>query len=608
MTFNEFREIGNIYLYKSKAKNLGVLKILNLFVSFTALITLTIYYGFPHTVQGDVNMMTVIRYSFGFYISHYLIKFIYDFHPWEYLKKTWFEGFVMFILIIEGASHIMTGELLFVPLLEKLSISSGEDISLIFIQGYFFIVIIAELTRKGSVIPKIRMHPAVIFILSFLGIISVGTLLLMMPEMTSSGNGMDALDALFTSTSATCVTGLMVEDAMHFFTFKGQIVILALIQLGGLNVIAFASVLALAARFGVSVRQHDVIEDFVNKDNFLSGKGTLGRVVIWCLGIEVIGAIALGVVWSSDIPFSGVSDRIYSSIFHSVSAFNNAGITLFTGGFTHPWVSTNWLAHWIITALVFAGALGTVALFDIFDPTRLRRRLIYPWKTIGFATKIALYVSLILVVFGSVAFAILEWNGVLSGMSGFGKFTTSVFQSVTRTSGFSTVNISSVGLPMIFIFIALMFIGGSSSSTGGGIKTSTFSVILSDVWRTVRGFDHVQLFKRTINPTLRSRAYSVLMFFIIGNMIFLFLLTITEASLLAEGDYSFIDLAFEQISAMGTVGLSTGITPLLTPAGKFIILISMFIGRVGTLTVAFALGGSLIETHFKYPEGHTMIG
>ena len=608
MTFNEFREIGNIYLYKSKAKNLGVLKILNLFVSFTALITLTIYYGFPHTVQGDVNMMTVIRYCFGFYISHYLIKFIYDFHPWEYLKKTWFEGFVMFILIIEGASHIMTGELLFVPLLEKLSISSGEDISLIFIQGYFFIVIIAELTRKGSVIPKIRMHPAVIFILSFLGIISVGTLLLMMPEMTSSGNGMDALDALFTSTSATCVTGLMVEDAMHFFTFKGQIVILALIQLGGLNVIAFASVLALAARFGVSVRQHDVIEDFVNKDNFLSGKGTLGRVVIWCLGIEAIGAIALGVVWSSDIPFSGVSDRIYSSIFHSVSAFNNAGITLFTGGFTHPWVSTNWLAHWIITALVFAGALGTVALFDIFDPARLRRRLIYPWKTIGFATKIALYVSLILVVFGSVAFAILEWNGVLSGMSGFGKFTTSVFQSVTRTSGFSTVNISSVGLPMIFIFIALMFIGGSSSSTGGGIKTSTFSVILSDVWRTVRGFDHVQLFKRTINPTLRSRAYSVLMFFIIGNMIFLFLLTITEASLLAEGDYSFIDLAFEQISAMGTVGLSTGITPLLTPAGKFIILISMFIGRVGTLTVAFALGGSLIETHFKYPEGHTMIG
>ena len=608
MTFNEFREIGNVYLYKSKAKTLGLLKILNLFVSFTALITLTIYYGFPHTVQGDENMMNVMRYSFGFYISHYLIKLIYDFHPREYLKKTWFEGLVIFILIIEGASNILTGELLFVPLLEKLSISAGEDLCLIFIQGYFFIVIIAALMRKKSIIPKIKMAPSVIFILSFLGIITVGTLLLMMPEMTASTNGMDALDAFFTSTSATCVTGLMIEDTMHFFTFKGQTVILALIQLGGLSVIAFAFVLALQARIGASARQQDVIKDFVNRDNFPSGKAALGRVVIWCLGIEVIGAIALGVVWSSEIPFAGLGDRVFSSIFHSVSAFNNAGITLFTDGFAHPWVSTNWLAHWVITTLVFVGALGMVALFDIFEPARLRNRLIYPWKTIRFATKIALYFSLILVVFGSVTFAIFEWNGVLSGMSNFGKFTTSVFQSVTRTSGFNSVDIGYVGLPMILILMALMFIGASSSSPGGGIKTSTFSVILSDVWRTVRGFDNAQLFKRTISPTLRSRAYSVLMFFIVGNIVFLVLLTVTEASLLAEGEYSFIDLAFEQISAMGTVGLSTGLTPLLTPAGKLIISISMFIGRVGTLTVAFAIGGSLIETHFKYPEGHTMIG
>ena len=139
-------------------------------------------------------------------------------------------------------------------------------------------------------------------------------------------------------------------------------------------------------------------------------------------------------------------------------------------------------------------------------------------------------------------------------------------------------------------------------------KTSTLSVVLSDVWRTVRGLDHVHLFKRTISPTLRSRAYSVLMFFIVGNAFFLFLLTISEGSLLENGTISFLDLVFEQISAMGTVGLSTGVTPELSTAGKIIISISMFIGRVGTLTVAFALGGRSIETHFKYPEGHTMIG
>ena len=608
MTLNEFRERGNVYLYNSKVKNLGILKILNLIVSSTALVTLAIYYGFPHSAESDMNMLNVMRCSFSFYVTHYLIKFIYTFHPLEYLKRTWFEAVVMLILVIEGASHIYTGSLLIVPLLKKLNITGGEDLSLIFIQIYFFIVVLAELMRKGSVLPKIKMHPAMIFIISFLLIITVGTLLLMMPEMTHSGNGMTALDAVFTSTSATCVTGLMVEDTIHFFTFKGQIVILALIQLGGFNVIAFASFLALAARFGVAVRQHDVIEDFVNRDNLLSGKTTLGRVVFWCLGIEALGAIALGVVWSSDIPFTGLGDRIFSSIFHSVSAFNNAGITLFTDGLAHPLLATNWLVHWVITVLVFVGALGMVALFDIFEPARLRKRLIYPWKTIGFSTKIALYFSVILVAFGSVAFAALEWNGVLSGMSGFGKFTTSVFQSVTRTSGFSTVDIGSVGIPMTLILLVLMFIGGASSSTGGGIKTSTLSVILSDVWRTVRGHDHVQIFKRTINPTLRSRAYSILMFFIIGNIFFLFILTITEATLLAEGKFSFLDLVFEQVSALGTVGLSKGLTPLLSPVGKLIISISMFIGRVGTLTVAFAIGGSLVETHFKYPEGHTMIG
>ena len=608
MTFNDFREIGNVYLYKSKSRNLGILKLLNLIVSLTALVVLAIYYGYPNTAQSDQNLMDIMRLSFGFYVVHYLIKILYDFHPAEFLRRTWIEGIVMIVLIIEGVSHLFFDTLIHEPVFRALNISSGVDLSLVFIQIYFFIVVIAELLRKGSILPRVKMHPAIIFILSFLGIITVGTLLLMMPEMTTSGNGMPTLDALFTSTSATCVTGLMVEDTMVFFTFKGQMVLLALIQLGGLNVIAFASFLALVARFGVAITQHDVIEDFVNRDSYLSGKSMLGRVVLWCLGIEMLGAIALGLVWSSDIPFNGLGDRIFSSIFHSVSAFNNAGITLFTDGMAHPWVATNWLAHWVITILVFFGALGMIALFDLFDPAKLRSRMRSPWKTIGFATKIALYFSFILVFIGAISFAFLEWNGVLEGMSGFGKFTTAIFQSVTRTSGFNSVDIGSVGLPMIFMFIVLMFIGASSSSTGGGIKTSTFAVIVSDVWRTVRGFDHVQLFKRTINPTLRSRAYSVLMFFILGNMVFLFLLTITEAGLLSRGEFSFVDLAFEQVSAMGTVGLSTGLTHLLSPAGKMIISLSMFIGRVGTLTVAFALGGRALETHFKYPEGHTMIG
>ena len=608
MTLRDFRERVNLSLYESKSRNLKILKVLNLVISLTALVVLSIYYGFPQTPESSSGLLSFVKFSFCFYVLQYLIRIIYDFHPLTFLKENWFEGVVMALLVVEGVGDLFFDKLLLEPLLIAMGFDSYTDFSTLFIQLYFFIVMIAELMRKGSVLPRIKMHPAVIFILSFLGITTIGTLLLMMPEMTTSGSGMGALDALFTSTSATCVTGLMVEDTMTFFTFKGQIVILILIQLGGLNVIAFASFLALAARFGISVIQHDVIEDFVNKDSFLSGKNTLRRVISWCLSIELIGAVALAAAWSHKVEFTSLGERIFSSIFHSVSAFNNAGITLFTDGLANETVSTNWATHWIVTILVFVGALGMVALFDIFDPSNLRERKKAPWKGLGFATKIALYFSLILVVIGAVAFALLEWNGVMNGMSGFGKFTTSVFQSVTRTSGFNTIDMGSVGIPMLFLLIVLMFIGASSSSTGGGIKTSTFSVVLSDVWRTVRGLDHVHIFKRTIGPTLRSRAYSVLMFFLVGNSLFLFMLTISEAELLSSGSFTFFDLVFEQVSAMGTVGLSTGLTPMLSTAGKIIISISMFIGRVGTLTVAFALGGRAIKSHFKYPEGHTMIG
>ena len=356
------------------------------------------------------------------------------------------------------------------------------------------------------------------------------------------------------------------------------------------------------------MKQHDVIEDFVNSDSLLGSSGTLGKVVAWCLGLEALGAVALMALWSPEVAFNGLGDRIFSSVFHSVSAFNNAGITLFTDGLAHPWVATNWLVHWVITVLVFLGALGMVAMFDLFDLRKLRERMVQPWKTISFPTKIALYFSVILVMLGTVAFAALEWHGTLSGMSGFGKFTSAVFQSVTRTSGFNTVDIGAVGMPMLFLLLVLMFIGASSSSTGGGIKTSTLAIVLADVWRTVRGGDHVQIFKRTISAVLRSRAYSVLLFFLVGNLVGVFVLTVTESALVTSGASTFFDLAFEHVSAMGTVGLSTGITPLLSSGGKVVLAVAMFVGRVGTLTVAFAVGGRTSHSHFKYPEGHTMVG
>ena len=608
MNIQEFRERANVFLYSSKERVLSTLKILNLLVSASTLVILAMYYGFPNDSETATFLLSWVKTSFFFYVFQYVTKVLYEFHPLQFIQRTWFEGLVMSILVIEGLSDLLTGNLFIGGFIEYLGFGSIQDVYTLFIQGYFFSVVAAELIRKGRGLPRFRLNPAVIFILSFLGIITIGTVLLMLPEMTVAADSMAFIDALFTSTSATCVTGLMVEDAATFFTFKGQVVLLILIQLGGLNLIAFGSFLMLAARFGLGVKQHDVIEDFVNRDNYNSGSSMLSKVLIWCLGIEAAGALAIYFSWGSGVEFGPNGTPLFHSIFHSVSAFNNAGISIFTDGLAHASVVSNWSIHWVITVLVFFGALGMVAIFDLFDPVRLRERMAQPWKQIGFATKIALYFSVGLVVIGAVAFWFLEQDNTLDGMSPFGQLTTSVFQSATRTSGFNTVDIGLLGVPMLFLLIILMFIGASSSSTGGGIKTSTLAIVLADVWRTIRSLDHVQLFQRTIPEILRSRAYSVLLFFLAGNTIAIFLLTITEATILDMPDRGILDLIFEEVSAFGTVGLSTGITPMLSNAGKAIVILSMFIGRVGTLTVAFALGGKYIKRHIKYPAGHTMVG
>ena len=596
-----------MWLYDSKDRVLGTFQWLTLLVNLSALSVLAIYYGYEHDAETSASLFDVVKFSFGFYVLHYLVRVLYHFHPTTFFKETWAEGVVMAVLLVEGVGDLLWGS---PPLGQGLAVlvPSIGDFSTFLVQGYLFVAVLMEWMRPGSRLPRVRLHPAVIFILSFVLLIVIGTWLLSMPLMSTVEGGMPLVDAFFTATSATCVTGLMSVDTMTYFTSKGHWVLLFLIQLGGLNFIAFGSFLALASKFGVAVKQHDVIEDFVNSDSLLGSSGTLGKVVAWCLGLEALGAVALMALWSPEVAFNGLGDRIFSSVFHSVSAFNNAGITLFTDGLAHPWVATNWLVHWVITVLVFLGALGMVAMFDLFDLRKLRERMVQPWKTISFPAKIALYFSVILVVLGTFAFAALEWNGTLAGMSGFGKFTTAVFQSVTRTSGFNTVDIGAVGMPMLFLLLVLMFIGASSSSTGGGIKTSTLAIVLADVWRTVRGGDHVQIFKRTISAVLRSRAYSVLLFFLVGNLIGVFVLTVTESALVTSGASTFFDLAFEHVSAMGTVGLSTGITPLLSAGGKVVLAVAMFVGRVGTLTVAFAVGGRTSHSHFKYPEGHTMVG
>ena len=609
MTLNDIRERANAFLHPRRERALSTFRTLNVFVTLLAFGSLIAYYGYPFASEMADRLITVIKAGFGFYILHFLVRWSFDFHPVRFLKAHTFEALMMATLLLEGLSDILTGQVFLGRALSPLGIETVEDWTVWLVQAYFLVVLVIEISDRARTLPRFRFHPATLFIFSFLFLILSGTGLLMLPEMTMDGLGMPFFDALFTSTSATCVTGLMIEDAETFFSHKGHVVLMVLIKLGGLNIIAFGSLIALLARFGVGVRQHEVIEDFVNRGSILGSRSMLGRVILWSIGIEVIGALMLFIFWPGQL-FEGPGDRLFNSFFLSISAFNNAGISLFSGGLADARVGSAWLVHWTVTLLVFVGALGMVAVFDLFGPDNLRNRMRKPWKRIGFATKIALYYSLGLVAFGTISYLLLEGGqgGTLDGMGWTGRITTAVFQSATRTSGFNTVDIGAVGTPMLFLIIILMFIGASSSSTGGGIKTSTFAVVIAHVMGTIRGRQHPQLFRKSIGITMRGRAWGILMFFIVFNLIGTLALTLTEPHILAESNRGFLQLLFEQVSALGTVGLSTGITGDISTLGRGILIASMIIGRVGTLTVAFAFSRSVVSRNYKYPEGHTMIG
>ncbi|MFN6380249.1 MAG: TrkH family potassium uptake protein [Flavobacteriales bacterium] len=607
MAWSQFRERANLFLFKNKESVLGAFKAVNIVVTLLAIGTMIWIYGFKLNENENKLALLIIKGSFSFYIIHYLARIIYDFHPLEFIRSTWFEATMVILLIIEGFSYSVFDTLLIETIFANLGFAGFRDISTVIIQIYFLVVVITEFLRNSDFLPRIRLNPAVVFVLSFVFIIMGGTFLLMLPEMTTKG--INFVDALFTATSATCVTGLMTLDPHTAFTFKGQFVILMLIKLGGLNIIAFGGFLSLMSKVGVGIRHHQVIEGFVARNNILSASGMLGKVILWTIVIEGLGAVALYQLWNPEIAWYDNGEKLFYSIFHSVSAFNNAGISLFTNGLTNEMVSNNYLVHWVIIIQIFLGGLGILALFDLFEPSRLRDRLKNPWKQIDFSTKISLYFSIGLVLIGAVLIYAFESEKSLSEHSLFGKITGAVFQSVTpRTAGYNTVDFGVLSVPSVMLIIALMYIGAGSTSTGGGIKTSSLAIIIADIKAVMTGQDRAVLFKRTIGPALKSSAYSIAIIYIVMNFIGVLLLSISEWQLLLMPQFNVADLVFEQVSAFSTVGLSRNLTAYLSETGRYIIIASMFVGRVGTFTIAFALAGKFVLHKFKYPEADTIVG
>jgi trk system potassium uptake protein len=444
---------------------------------------------------------------------------------------------------------------------------------------------------------KARKHyldPPKVLVIGFATIILIGTMLLMLPIATNDGKGLPFLDALFTATSATCVTGLVVVDTGTTFTLFGQLVILTLIQVGGLGFMTFATLFSFLLGKRISLKERLLLQEAMNNLSMEGIVRLVKRVLIFTVVIELVGGLLLAIRFSLDMP---LLKAFYFGMFHAISNFNNAGFDLmgdfrsFTGYVEDPVVTL------VLCALITLGGIGFIVMNEVYEYRQTRRFSLH--------TKVAVATSGLLLVFSVLVIFLLELHNpkTLQPLSPLGKLLASLYQAVTpRTAGSNTLNIADLTQPTLFFIIFLMFIGASPGSTGGGIKTTTFATLLGAVWSQIRGKEDVIFFKKRI---VYSTIYKSLTVTISGLFIVMFvtmLLTITEKG------KDFLMILFEATSAFGTVGLSMGLTPELSPFGKVLIIFTMFAGRVGPLTIAYAVTLHRKPDPFRYPKGKIMIG
>ncbi|MFT9849156.1 TrkH family potassium uptake protein [Aneurinibacillus sp. REN35] len=448
--------------------------------------------------------------------------------------------------------------------------------------------------RKKTLLSLENISPPQLLVIGFGFIIFLGTFLLTLPIATVDGQGLSFINALFTATSATCVTGLVVVDTGTTFTTFGQLTILSMIQIGGLGFMTVATLFTILLGRRISLRQRLLIQESLNQISLEGMVRLVKSVLLFTFLFETAGAILLTIRWSFDTDWQSA---LYLGIFHAISSFNNAGFDIMGDFKSMTEYVSDPTVNLVIMILVIFGGLGFIVIAELMQ-FRERRKL-------SLHTKVVLSSSALLIVIGALVIFLIEFNNAktLGPLNWSGKILGSFFQSVVvRTEGMNSLSIGDLHQSSLFFMIILMFIGASPSSTGGGIKTTTFVTLLGAVWSMIRGKGDVVFFKQRIEEDKVYKALTITM----ASM--LLVITSTMILCITETQDDFLTILFEATSAFGTVGISMGLTPHLTTAGKVILSILMFAGRLGPLTVAFALSWDRRKKHFRYSEGKIIIG
>lgn len=429
----------------------------------------------------------------------------------------------------------------------------------------------------------------------------MGTSLLLLP-VASSGRPLGFVDALFTATSASCVTGLTVIDTGRHLSIFGQFVVLMLIQAGGLGILTLSTVFLLVAGRRVSIAGRLTVRDTFTHSGERSIKGLLFQVVKFTFLIESLGALLLFVRFCRE---TSTVHALYLSVFHAISAFCNAGFSPFSDSLVG--FRNDWLVNVTICALIICGGIGFLVLAEVKAKFHWGRS---GWTRLSLHSKLALLAAAVLILSGVLLLFVMEYDNILAPMPIWEKGLTALFQSVTaRTAGFNTIDIGHLSNQSLFLLMLLMFIGGSSGSCAGGIKTGTFATMVVSGLSRIRGQDAPQVFRRSISSSSVARATSVVIvsaFVVVAAVLILQVTELGSVDHLLTGG-KFLELCFEVVSAFGTVGLSTGITSQLSLAGKLVIVVVMFVGRLGPLAVAVAVARQKVA-RYKYADELIMIG
>lgn len=571
------------------------------FVALIAILLSIVSFGFqiaiPEFVFALIGVPVFVIAIAGLYIH--------DFFSVKKKNRT--------VLIVDFFCLLLYLFVLFLCLLiftgyEKLGVFKESFNGLVTLASFVFFV--RELSEVNIRFKKMTINPAQLFVVSFLTLIFIGTFLLLLPNATNEN--ITLIDALFTATSAVCVTGLIVVDTGTHFTVFGQTIILILIQMGGLGIMTFASYFSYFFRGGATYENQLLLKDMTNAQKIGEVFKTFKKIIFITFLIEGLGAILIFFSISNMDAYT-LSEQLFFSIFHTVSGFCNAGFSTLPDSLYTEAFRFNYPLHLIIAFFFIIGGLGFPIVFNLVTYIKylITNKLLNlvsfskikytPW-VLNINSRIVLITSFFLTLFGTLLFYIIEYNNTLAEHSGIGKFITAFFGAVTtRTAGFNSVDTSALGFSTIMIVFLLMWIGASPGSTGGGIKTSTFAIATLNFISLARGKERIEVFRREISETSVRRAFAIisLSLLVIGMSIFLIATFDPEKDLLT--------IAFESFSAYSTVGLSLGITASLSTASKVVIIFVMFIGRVSMLTILIAVMKKVAQKDYRYPNEDILI-